>query len=445
MKIICSLLAATLLCMKAHASVTIMGNVESDAGKTIALCKSENGYSMTLASACVAPNVTFTLETDIQNEGYYMLTNETGVKHALYLTPLAKVTADFSNTMLKVNSGYNTAAALFPKWEEAVGMPLLHAYRHTMVPGASTADAETFNSELSNMEFMANKIAGNEITGKAGLLLKLKARADLSFVKMAYGLSNAGQWCDSLTLVSIFRQAEQLFLDDNFLSLPYAPDMLSVYINGMAYFKHIDKDDYVGRAALLATPRLREAYLWHTAQQLRYYEQLSSLVDAVDPSTLSGDFSVHILSVEQKLQWSKPGKNATTFSGVTPEGTTVSLDDFKGKVVVIDTWATWCVPCIKMMPHFKRLAKELSNPNVVFLSVCLGTSVEIDRWKDIVKKHQLEGNLIFISSWTKGFANDYRITSVPRFIVISREGKVASFAAPAPNTPQLKRLIMSLI
>ena len=45
MKIICSLLAATLLCMKAHASVTIMGNVESDAGKTIALCKSENGYS----------------------------------------------------------------------------------------------------------------------------------------------------------------------------------------------------------------------------------------------------------------------------------------------------------------------------------------------------------------------------------------------------------------
>ena len=149
--------------------------------------------------------------------------------------------------------------------------------------------------------------------------------------------------------------------------------------------------------------------------------------------------------MEQKLQWSKPGKNATTFSGVTPEGTTVSLDDFKGKVVVIDTWATWCVPCIKMMPHFKRLAKELSNPNVVFLSVCLGTSVEIDRWKDIVKKHQLEGNLIFISSWTKGFANDYRITSVPRFIVISREGKVASFAAPAPNTPQLKRLIMSLI
>ena len=98
-----------------------------------------------------------------------------------------------------------------------------------------------------------------------------------------------------------------------------------------------------------------------------------------------------------------------------------------------------------MMPYFRQLEKELSDPDLAFLSVCVGASAEKDLWLKLVKDNHLTGNVVFIDSWLRGFAKDYRVSSVPRFIIIDRHGKVFSYAAPAPKYPQLKQLILQAL
>ena len=97
-----------------------------------------------------------------------------------------------------------------------------------------------------------------------------------------------------------------------------------------------------------------------------------------------------------------------------------------------------------MIPYFKQLEEDLGS-DVTFLSVCVGTWVEKDRWKDLIKKYELKGNLIFIDSWTKGFAADYHVTGVPRFMIVDSEGRMVSFAAPAPKYPELKAMILKTL
>ena len=97
------------------------------------------------------------------------------------------------------------------------------------------------------------------------------------------------------------------------------------------------------------------------------------------------------------------------------------------------------------MAYFRQLEKELSEPDLAFLSVCVGAIPEKDLWLKLVKEKQLSGNIIFIDNWTRGFAKDYRVSSVPRFMIIDRQGKVFSYAAPSPKYPQLKQLILQAL
>src|SRR5690606_18537740 len=65
------------------------------------------------------------------------------------------------------------------------------------------------------------------------------------------------------------------------------------------------------------------------------------------------------------------GKPAPAFELTTVDERKVKLADFKGKVVLLDFWATWCGPCIKAMPHISGLAtnEELAKKGLVVLAV----------------------------------------------------------------------------
>ena len=284
-------------------------------------------------------------------------------------------------------------------------------------------------------------------------LMRLKIDAELLASALCYVQNHYGS-ADSIKLTQEEEcRADEVFQNGDLLRLPFAADMLVAYVNHKAAKTPIthqpsaitpyspDTIDYAARAALLTTAPLQAVYLCEMARRQHYYEKYLLVRQAMADSLLTPAVVAELQAVEQELAWSKPGQQAIDFKGETLDGGELSLSQLKGKVVVIDAWATWCAPCLRLMPAVKELERELNSPDLVFLSVCIGVSVEKDLWHKLCAKHDLHDNVIFADGWTRGFAHDYHITGVPRFMVIDRQGRVVSYAAPSPKYAALKTLI----
>lgn len=77
----------------------------------------------------------------------------------------------------------------------------------------------------------------------------------------------------------------------------------------------------------------------------------------------------------------KPGDVAPDFATKDLASKDVKLSQYKGKMVVLDFWATWCGPCMKSMPHTQEIAKEFKGQDIVVLAVCTSDSrVNFEKW-----------------------------------------------------------------
>ena len=144
--------------------------------------------------------------------------------------------------------------------------------------------------------------------------------------------------------------------------------------------------------------------------------------------------------VAASLYKAEEGVKGADFTYPDKDGKMVSLSDFKGKVVVVDVWATWCAPCRKELPHLKKLEEEMKGTDVVFIGVSLDEAKDREKWKKFIAEEQLPGVQLFASGWSH-IAKAYKITGIPRFMVFDRDGKIVAIKAPRPSDEALKRLL----
>ena len=127
-------------------------------------------------------------------------------------------------------------------------------------------------------------------------------------------------------------------------------------------------------------------------------------------------------------------------------GGTTSLDDFKGKYVYIDVWATWCGPCKKEIPFLQDVEKKYHNKNIEFVSISIDQKSAYNVWKKMVADKQLGGvQLVADNAFESQFIKDYGIDLIPRFILIDPEGKIIDSNAPRPSYPELTVLLDGLL
>jgi len=118
-----------------------------------------------------------------------------------------------------------------------------------------------------------------------------------------------------------------------------------------------------------------------------------------------------------------PGNAAPVFSLTSIDGEEVSLADFKGKVVYLDFWASWCGPCMREVPHAKELKKRFEGvDDLVFLYVSVDEDQEA--WRRTVEQHQIQGVHLNINGMSNETAKQYNIKGVPSFFIIDREGVI---------------------
>jgi thiol-disulfide isomerase/thioredoxin len=140
------------------------------------------------------------------------------------------------------------------------------------------------------------------------------------------------------------------------------------------------------------------------------------------------------------------GKPAPDFTTVSPDNKPVKLSDFRGKVVVLDFWATWCGPCMQAMPSTNKIAREFKDKEVIVLGV--NVSDEKQKCMDWIKeKQKTYESMIFVHAPALEGKEDisstlYGVSGIPTQFVIDRSGVIrASFVGFNPDEKPLRTAI----
>ncbi|QJB31847.1 AhpC/TSA family protein [Chitinophaga oryzae] len=110
-----------------------------------------------------------------------------------------------------------------------------------------------------------------------------------------------------------------------------------------------------------------------------------------------------------------------------PAGKTVSLSDLKGKVVVLDFWASWCAPCRAYVPTLREHYNRYKDKGVTFV----GVSVDEDKgkWKKAMEELQMEWMQVLADGGFKeetGVRKLFNITGIPHLVIVDKDGRIAT-------------------
>ena len=117
------------------------------------------------------------------------------------------------------------------------------------------------------------------------------------------------------------------------------------------------------------------------------------------------------------------GAVAPDFEQNTPEGKSVKLSDFRGKVVLVDFWASWCGPCRKENPNVVRLYNKYKDKGFEVLGVSLDRTK--GKWIKAIEKDGLTWTHISdLKGWKNAVAKQYGVSSIPHTILLDKDGKI---------------------
>lgn len=130
------------------------------------------------------------------------------------------------------------------------------------------------------------------------------------------------------------------------------------------------------------------------------------------------------------------------------EGKTYTFNKYKGKVIVIDVWATWCSSCLKKMPKFIELKNSFADrKDIIFLTISTDRSKARATWAKDIEKYGMSvmPNLIADVENGSSFETDYCVIGLPRYIIIDRKGRIANAFAAGPDSEIIKQQIQQAL
>lgn len=423
---------------QAQAPSNITGTVEGTAFKKVGLYKVLNGRLVEIATSSPDAQGRFAFRFTPEYEGFYSLgmgnpMNQQGL-HRFYFRGSEEMNISLNQegySLVGKNSKENEALFAWDKQS-----------KDFKKKGTTPGGMSTYVDFFPEVEAMKNNIAAIGKSAKTGnptfdKFFPTIVATDFAYYTIAYLYMPRTAHPSKEELTDYYRAFNpDLFLTDDLLKFPYGDRFMS----NLVYQKmtaggapNLDQ-----QLASIPSNVLKGQYVLQRLEGARSYSDYQEMNDTYKQYFTLPEQQERAVAVATKLVETKTGVPAFQFGFPDIDGKKISLSDLKGKVVLLDMWATWCGPCRAEEPHWEKLNEAFKGKAVAFVGV--STDQDKPKWEEYVKTKSLKGIQLHAGVGNP-LSEAYKVNSIPRYILIDKNGNLISADSPRPSDPKLSALI----
>lgn len=153
------------------------------------------------------------------------------------------------------------------------------------------------------------------------------------------------------------------------------------------------------------------------------YTDITTVYDALDQPTKESYYGKKLADIKEQMKTTAIGAFAPDFSLPNAEGKLISLSTYKGKITLIDFWASWCGPCRAENPNVVKAYQKYHEKGFEILGVSLDDKKE--KWLQAIQSDQLNwAHVSDLKGWESSINATYGISSIPANYLLDTEGRI---------------------
>lgn len=196
----------------------------------------------------------------------------------------------------------------------------------------------------------------------------------------------------------------------------------------------IIKSDFYGE--------LQSFLLSETIARAFHKKKINELLPQYDEflsTNLYTDYDEKVISSYQKFYKFAVGAIAPPFAGKLLDGAYFDINAFKGDVIFLNFWASWCKPCLRKMETIRKVQSQMEKMGVIFVHISLDNS--LDKLTNALNTHQLSGKHLWLPEGVQSeIAENYGVKALPQFFIIDKFGRLTENPTLADETGLIESL-----
>ena len=297
-------------------------------------------------------------------------------------------------------------------------MPLVRCRHH------ANEDFAVLNLSFSSRVYRSANIWENEPT-------EIYENAEEAIVTLAGGIQrhpdNANFAYVYPMLVSLYMKAERAKDAENLINRykeTLKPDSIREHLVLGDMLKRINQDE----EQLQLYNKLEEQF----PENRTVFRRLAEIHDRLGNAELANEYRIKADPVLALI-----GKTVPDFSAMDLDGNPISLEQYRGKVVLLDFWAVWCRPCIAEMPNVKAVYNSYKDEGFDIIGISL--DADEDHLRGYLKENDIPWRQVFSGEgWKSPVAQQYGIRAIPAPWLIDKDGTLITHQA---RGEKLERLV----